>query len=145
MVFSHTLSTTAPTNDGDIDLATANYDVNNVSLLWNRYEIISDVDDFADEPGLPRQFMLSQNRPNPFNPSTTVEYAVPSRSHVTITVYNILGQNVRTLVDEDKQAGRYVVDWDGKDGDGRTAPTGIYLYQIRSGDFVQAKKMLMLK
>ncbi len=88
---------------------------------------------------------LSQNYPNPFNPTTTIRYAVPGRSHVTIEVINVLGQIVRTLVDEDKTAGAYRVGWDGADALGRSVSTGIYFYRFRSSDQVITMKMLLMK
>jgi hypothetical protein len=94
---------------------------------------------------LPTEFDLRQNYPNPFNPQTMIEYALPKSAHVTIEIYNLLGQKVNVLVDEDQRAGRYQVDWDGKDKDGGELASGIYFYRIQAGDFVKCKKMIMLK
>jgi len=94
---------------------------------------------------IPRDISLSQNYPNPFNPSTTIEYAVPTRSNVQLDLFNILGQNVRTLVAEPKLAGEYKAIWDGRDNHGRSVSTGIYLYRLRVGEAVMTKKMLLLK
>jgi len=107
--------------------------------------IITDVED--DERGdiLPYLFELSQNYPNPFNPVTTIEYSVPTRSEVTIEVFNVLGQKVRTLVDEVKSSGSYRIEWDGVDDAGRSVSTGVYLYRFQAGEIVQTKKMLLLK
>lgn len=103
--------------------------------------------DVEEESGdlLPQECSLSQNYPNPFNPVTTIEYNIPARSHVTIEVYNILGQKIRTLVDELKSAGDFRTTWDGNDSNGVRAPTGIYFYLFRAGDFNETKKMLLLK
>jgi hypothetical protein len=107
--------------------------------------IITDVEE--DERGdiLPYQFELSQNYPNPFNPVTTIEYAITSRCEVTIEVFNVLGQKVRTLVSDTKAAGSYRIEWSGTDESGRSVSTGVYLYRFQAGDVLQTKKMLLLK
>jgi hypothetical protein len=107
--------------------------------------IITDVED--DERGdiLPYQFELSQNYPNPFNPVTTIEYAVPSRCEVSIEIFNVLGQKVRTLVNETKTAGSCRIEWNGNDDAGKAVSTGVYLYRFQAGDVVQTKKMLLIK
>ncbi len=93
----------------------------------------------------PKEFALGPSYPNPFNPSTTIRYALPQAAKVELKIYNILGQVVRKLVDEEQAAGFYEKLWDGKDQNGRPVSTGIYLYQIRAGDFVQSKKMQLIK
>jgi len=100
-----------------------------------------------ERPGnlLPDQYRLYQNYPNPFNPVTNIAYNIPTRSHVTIEVYNILGQKIRTLVDETKSAGDYYATWDGDESYGQKVSTGIYFYRFQSGDFVETKKMILLK
>jgi flagellar hook assembly protein FlgD len=95
-------------------------------------------------------FSLKQNYPNPFNPITTVTFKVQGSKFkvplpTTLKIYNILGQKVRTLVDEPKRAGNYEVVWDGKDDNGKEVASGIYFYQLKAGDFTEAKKMLLLK
>ncbi len=92
-----------------------------------------------------KDFVLKQNYPNPFNPSTTIAYDVPNDEHVTLTVYNLLGQKVRTLYDAPSAAGHYSITWDGRDERGREVSSGIYLYRIRVGSIVQTKKMVLLK
>lgn len=94
---------------------------------------------------IPKQFSLYQNYPNPFNPVTTIKFDLPADGKVNIAVYNILGQQVRTLVDRDFAAGTYSVTWDGKNDRGRIAASGIYIYQIKTDKFTQARKMLFLK
>ncbi|NIS47837.1 MAG: choice-of-anchor B family protein [Aliifodinibius sp.] len=93
----------------------------------------------------PQKFLLSQNYPNPFNPSTTIAYQIPSESHVTLTIYNALGQPIRTLVNEQKSVGGYTINWDGKDNRGRPLGTGFYFYQIKAGEFTDSKKMLKVE
>jgi len=94
---------------------------------------------------LPDQFSLSQNYPNPFNSTTIIEYDLPIPTHVTVEIYNMLGQKVRTLVDDNRAAGYYRVEWDGNTESGRTAATGVYLYRIKAGNLVEIKKMILLK
>jgi subtilisin family serine protease len=98
-----------------------------------------------DQPLIPETFMLSQNYPNPFNPSTTIEYSLPTRSDISISIYNLLGQKVKTLLETSKPAGRYKTEWDGTDNNNQSVASGLYFYQIKAGDFVESKKMLLLK
>lgn len=95
--------------------------------------------------GVPTTFALSQNYPNPFNPSTTIDYALSERAFVTIKVHNLLGQEVKTLVAEEKGAGIYTLQWNGKDNAGNDVPSGMYLYTMRAGNFVQTKRMMLMK
>ena len=94
---------------------------------------------------VPRAFSIQQNYPNPFNPSTTIAFALPSAQHVLIRVYAILGNLVTTLVSQEMPAGSYRVVWDGSDLNGMRTTSGIYLYRIDAGTFVQTKKMILLK
>lgn len=103
------------------------------------------------QSGLPKVFALGQNYPNPFNPSTTITFDIPvgtpgdAGSPVRLQVYNLRGQLVRTLVDEVREPGRYVVHWDGRDDQGNRVGSGIYLYTIRTADFAATMKMVLLK
>jgi len=94
---------------------------------------------------VPVAFALGQNYPNPFNPTTNIQYDIPKASDVKIVIYNILGQPVRTLVNERKEAAKYNVVWDGKNDQGISVATGIYIYQIHAGEFSATKKMNLLK
>jgi hypothetical protein len=85
-------------------------------------------------------YMLSQNFPNPFNPSTTIRYGLPARTHVHLSVYNPLGQQVATLVQEDQDAGEHEVRFTAA-----TLSSGVYFYRIQAGDFVQTRRLLLLK
>jgi hypothetical protein len=97
------------------------------------------------DAGLPQTFELTQNFPNPFNPMTNIEFALPEASDVTVEVVNILGQRVAELIDNRLPAGTYRVEWNGKDFAGKPVATGIYFYRIKAGDFIETKKMLLLK
>jgi hypothetical protein len=93
----------------------------------------------------PLKLSLSQNLPNPFNPTTTIRYTVPSRSDVTLHVYSVSGQRVRTLVDGPVPAGVGQVTWDGTDDAGNPVASGVYVYELRAGNPVLVKKMTLLK
>ncbi len=107
--------------------------------------VVTSVGDNGDNGTLPKQYELAQNYPNPFNPFTTIEYSLPKKSHVRIEIFNILGQKVKTLVNETKSAGEYRAVWNSNDSEDNVAATGIYLYRFQAGDFVATKKMLLLK
>jgi FlgD Ig-like domain len=94
---------------------------------------------------LPAEFALSQNVPNPFNPTTIVAYDLPKDAQVNLDIYNVLGQHVKTLVNEMQRAGRQTVTWDGTDNSGSSVASGVYFYKLRAGDFTDTKKMVMLK
>jgi hypothetical protein len=94
---------------------------------------------------LPTEFSINQNYPNPFNPVTTIEYSLPQSCEVSIKIYNVLGQVVNCLVEEQQDTGEYNVIWDGTDANGRPVASGMYFYQMVAGDFVSAKKMVVLK
>jgi len=96
--------------------------------------------DKSGSNGLPSRYGLSQNFPNPFNPVTTFRYAIPQKSNVTLTVYNITGRLIKTLVHENKEPGYYAVNWNASQ-----LSSGIYLYQLRAGDFRDVKKCLLIK
>jgi len=130
--------------DTDLDLAVANWNSDNVSILFNR-TIIVNVEDEEDIDQLPKQFSLSQNYPNPFNQSTEIEFALMNSGFVSLEIYDILGRKVRALVSENLSAGYKSVLWDGKDNSGKEVASGIYFYQIKIGDFSEAKKLVLLK
>jgi hypothetical protein len=99
----------------------------------------------VNTPTKPTVFTLAQNYPNPFNPKTMIRFALPKDSWVKLEVYNILGQKVKTLVDEKLAAGVKEVEWDGKDSKGLEVASGIYFYKIKADSFSDVKKMVMLK
>jgi hypothetical protein len=99
------------------------------------------------KPGdqLPTEFAIEQNYPNPFNPTTTIGYALKERTNVVLKVYDLLGEEVRTLVNEEQSAGVREVVWDGRDNAGSLVSSGVYLYRIQAGNFVKAVKMILMK
>jgi len=90
-------------------------------------------------------FELHQNYPNPFNPETEISYTLLKDSRVKLDIYNLLGQRIRTLVDEYQEAGDRSVSWDGKDERGREVTSGIYLYRLQAGEYSEVRKMVLVK
>jgi len=139
-------------NDGALDLPVANDGSNSVMIL---YSVTVSVDD--NSQSLPEEFKLSQNYPNPFNPTTSIQYAVSSSQFVNLKVYDVLGNEIVTLVDEEKSAGSYVVEFSAKGGslpagrhgasggDASSLPSGVYFYRLQAGNFVEYKKMVLIK
>lgn len=99
----------------------------------------------AATAAIPRQFALGQNYPNLFNPSTNINYQLPKAERVRITIYDLAGRQVRELLNENKEAGSYTVQWNGKNQLSQTVATGVYIYKIQAGQFSQTRKMLFLK
>ena len=100
----------------------------------------STIVDVNDQEQLPTSYSLWQNYPNPFNPSTTIPFELPKESRVTLKVYNMLGQEVLTVLDEEKVAGRYDLRIDGA-----SLASSVYFYRLIAGDYVSTKKFLLLK
>jgi hypothetical protein len=96
-------------------------------------------------PAIPTEFDLAQNYPNPFNPATTIKYATSKPGQVQLAIFNVLGQQVRELVNDVLPAGYHTVVWDGTNNAGETVATGIYFYRLKTEDFVQTKKMALIK
>jgi hypothetical protein len=99
---------------------------------------LTGIDD--EENPIASEFKLEQNYPNPFNPSTVISYRLPVTSNVTLKVYDVLGNEIATLVNEEKPVGEYEVEFEGTG-----LPSGIYFYQLKAGSFIQTKKMVLLK
>ena len=114
----------------------------------NAYQTLNYVsveDPQAGPDAQPRGYALSQNYPNPFNPSTTISYQLPASGSVEMRIYNVRGQLVRTLVDENQAAGSHSVQWDGRTDHGQMASSGIYFYRLRSGHWSHTRKMVLMK
>ena len=95
--------------------------------------------------GLPAVFSLSQNYPNPFNPSTSIRYFLPTPAKVNVTIYNVLGMKVRTLVDSFEKLGGHSAVWDAKDDEGNPVSSGVYFYRLETGEMALQKKMVLLR
>ncbi len=101
-----------------------------------------------DLVGIPDEFTLAQNYPNPFNPSTLINYTIPQSAILTNTrleIFNVLGQKVRTLINSRQSAGPHSVQWDGRDDAGKLLAGGAFIYRLKMGNFVDMKKMLLVK
>jgi hypothetical protein len=100
---------------------------------------------------LPSEFNLSQNYPNPFNPETTIAYQLPKSRFVTLKIYNILGQEIKTLINEEKDIGKHTALWDGTNNTGVKVASGIYIYRFKAMEeggkveFMKVRKMVFLK
>jgi hypothetical protein len=126
-------------------LATDGIDTVNVTggdrmILVNRYDFLA-----TGDAGIPEVFALHENYPNPFNPSTTLSFDLPKISNVNITIYNMLGQKVKTFSMQNASAGYHSVRWNGTNDLGERVSTGIYLYQLHTREFVKTRKMVFMK
>jgi hypothetical protein len=99
----------------------------------------------VDHDALPNKYALYQNYPNPFNPVTTLRYNLPKDQMVNIAIYDMMGRTVRTLINRQETAGYKSIQWDAANDAGVSVSAGLYLYRIQAGDFVQTRKMVLLK
>jgi len=120
------------------------YCINGDTLTFE-VPIVVQVISAEPEHFIPEEFVLHQNYPNPFNPVTTLRYNLPETGLVTITIYDMLGRQVKTLINRTKDAGYRSVIWDATNDYGKPVSAGIYLYQIQVGEYIQTKKMVLLK
>jgi hypothetical protein len=126
--------------------AAGNYDSTAYALVLGICEYLGlDLSQIQNEAAMPNSYSLLQNYPNPFNPVTKLRYDLPENSHVNITIYDMLGRAVKTMVNQHQNAGHRSIIWDGTNDYGNTVSTGIYLYQIQSGAYTRTKKMVFLK
>ncbi|MCC6636579.1 MAG: T9SS type A sorting domain-containing protein, partial [Ignavibacteriaceae bacterium] len=132
-VILENINLTAGTHKLTLRFYTGNFNLSNID-----FTLIST--DIEDETQLPVEFDLSQNHPNPFNPSTVVKYSLPVDGFVNISVYNNLGEKVSVLVDGEVIAGKYSVSFDAGN-----LPSGVYFCRMESGNFISSRKMLLLK
>ena len=117
-----------------------------VSSTVNVFVVDSVITGIIDEiTQHPKKFQLFQNYPNPFNPATTIKYDLPQTDHVRVSVFNMLGQKIRTLVDARQSAGSYSIQWDGTDQHGKSVSSGIYFYKFVTGNTRQWRKMILIR
>jgi hypothetical protein len=109
-------------------------------VFVNRYEYLS-----TESEGIPTAFALHENYPNPFNPTTTLRFDLPEVSSITLTIYNMLGQRVRTFNMQSTPAGYHTITWDATNDYGEQVGAGVYLYQLQAKGFVKTRKMVLLK
>ena len=94
---------------------------------------------------LPTEFAIGDNYPNPFNPTTTINFALPEEANVTLEVYDTMGRRIATLMSSQLAAGRYETNWNGRNDAGASVASGVYLYRIKAGSFSETKTMLLMK
>jgi hypothetical protein len=114
------------------------------SKIQSLYDYVVDVDE-EKEIELPKNYGLGQNYPNPFNSQTNIEYQVPNQSYIKLEIYDILGQKIRTLINEEKNPGNFSINWNGKNDFGNSVNSGIYFIKFSSDSFSDTKKMTLLK
>ena len=107
--------------------------------------ITTDVRKVEADGSIPKKFSLSQNYSNPFNMETDIQYELPEAIQVNLTIYNAMGQKVKTLVSQKQEAGKYVAHWNGRDAAGNDLPSGIYVYKLQTAKFFDAKKLILVK
>jgi hypothetical protein len=110
-------------------------------LEW--FGVITNIQNGTAQPVT--DFRLEQNYPNPFNPTTQIRFSIPARQHVTLTVFDVLGRQIATLVDEEMTAGWHSIQWDSRDQMGRPVSTGIYIYRLKAGEHQQNRKMMLIR
>ena len=94
---------------------------------------------------LPKEYALYENYPNPFNPTTTIKYSIKENVRVKLIIYNVMGQVVRTLVDEKKPVGIYKIKWDGRNENSEIVSSGVYFYRLEAGKFSDTKRMMFVR
>jgi hypothetical protein len=125
-----------------------NLAVNDGGMFWidNAIVRVVDVVSVEERPDIPLVFALEQNYPNPFNPTTQIQFSLPEQSDVLLEVFDILGRRVATLINnENYTVGHHTITWDATSQTGRTLSSGMYIYRLQAGSFVQAKRMMFLK
>ncbi len=118
--------------------------LDDMRLMTREVERITAVDE-SEEMSIPSGYSLFQNYPNPFNPETVIHYDLPVGSRVSISIFNLMGQKVATLVDGHRSAGSYSVVWDGKGNNGESLASGVYFYRMETGGFVKTRKLLLMR
>jgi hypothetical protein len=135
--YSSTSTTASPTYDPTTGAAV------NSTVSMSVDAVVTDAP--ANQPTVPTNYVLAQNYPNPFNPTTQILFAIPQNERVALSIYNVLGQRIATLVDGLLTQGSHVVTWNGRDNRGMQLPSGVYFYTLKASGFTASKRMLMLK
>ena len=164
-VFGYTVGATVPSGSGPIfeltvqrknsfggqlglffgDVSARDENTNEVTVCGTGYAMLSVALELTDTFIFPNQYKLYQNYPNPFNPSTVIQYDIPELSQISLTLYDLSGREINQLVEEIQPPGLKTVVWDGKDFMGNRMGAGIYIYQLKSGNYVESKKMIFVK
>jgi hypothetical protein len=117
------------------------------TIYWDDLTIkkIGSATGVVDNQGIPATYQLANNYPNPFNPSTNIQYALSQSGQISLVIYNLLGQKVRSLVNSFVSAGYYEVTWDGRDENGQSVQSGVYIFRLQTGTTALVKKMMLIK
>ena len=130
---------------GDNIVATATDTSGNTSEFSPIKTVVIITSVAESEENVPKTFVLHQNYPNPFNPETTIQYQLPKTTQVKLVIYNLEGQQVATLVEKQQPAGLYSIQWDGKAASGKKVASGVYLYRLETKQFVQVRKLVLVR
>ena len=164
-IFGYTVGTEIPSGSGPIfeltvqrknyfggqlglffgDLTARDENTNEVTVCGTGYAMLSVALEISDSFTIPNQYKLYQNYPNPFNPTTVIQYDVPELSQTTLTIFDLSGRQINQLINDTQSPGLKTIIWDGKDFLGNRAGAGIYIYQLKSGNFIESKKMIIVK
>jgi hypothetical protein len=131
--------------DGKINMYGGSYTTHpniGISDIW---EFTPSPVSVEDDVSAPLEFTLEQNFPNPFNPSTKIKYSIPQSSQVQIKVFDVLGNEIEILVNKEKPAGTYEVEFNSHSGEVRNLPSGVYFYQLKAREFISTKKMILIR
>ncbi len=123
---------------------TSNGIYSNYSSVAN-FNTGDDITGVEDVNIVPANYYMAQNYPNPFNPTTNIKFGLPNSGNIKLVIYNVLGQEIKTLINQNLNAGTYNILWNGQNEAGINVPSGVYLYRITSGNFIDTKKMVLIK
>jgi len=126
-------------NDGTI----VTYDISDVNRI--KFSGVTSIEDGQKLSHIVKSFKLLQNYPNPFNPSTTIQYEIPKDGEVEISIYDLTGRLIRTIVNQNQQAGTHSAVWNGQTESGSKVASGMYMYTVKYANTVSSKKMLLIK
>jgi hypothetical protein len=142
--FTISITGTVTLEAGESITLVPDFVVINGGVLYALTSVENDIET-QDEFNYPDDFILDQNYPNPFNPFTTITYVLPKSSSVKMSIFDIQGKEIITLLDTKQEAGYHSITWDSKDKTGLTAPAGIYLYRLKAGERIITKKLTLIK
>ena len=164
-IFGYTVGTAIPSGSGPIfeltiqrkntfggqlgmffgDVTARDENTNEVTVCGSGYAMLSVALELTDSFIIPNQYKLYQNYPNPFNPTTVIQYDIPNLSQVSLTIYDLSGRQINQLVNDTQSPGLKTIVWDGKDVMGNRMGAGVYIYQLKSDNHIESKKMIFIK
>ena len=141
MLFSNFFGLNQGSNSIKISSAAGGVVIDKIQFLLDKGSITTGVED----KNIPTNFVLKNNYPNPFNPTTTIEFSLRQTQNVKFAIYNIMGQRIKTLVDKKYSAGNHRIQWNGTNNLGNKISSGVYLGRMESGDFTKTIKLILMK